>query len=208
MKLSDWAKQHGINYQTAYRWYKAGRLPAAAYQADTGTIIINDNKNQQNNDQKENNMSELINYRRNKEDEVYKFIKQIENLITYENLPIKFPLIKSNLNLESNNFYPKFKWFTKEDKYIFTCALPGFEEKNIKISVKNNILNISAKSEDLNEENQFLYEKESLFNQSWTLASDAACSEINAKFNNGILNIIIPKLNNNVNNTIDVPINK
>ena len=39
MKLSDWAKKQGICYQTAYNWFKAGKIKNAT-QIDTGTIII------------------------------------------------------------------------------------------------------------------------------------------------------------------------
>lgn len=38
MKLSSYAKQVGVSYRTAMRWYKAGRI--AGYQMPTGTIII------------------------------------------------------------------------------------------------------------------------------------------------------------------------
>lgn len=38
MKLSVYAHQVGISYRTAWRWFKAGRLPG--YQVDTGTIIV------------------------------------------------------------------------------------------------------------------------------------------------------------------------
>jgi putative resolvase len=38
MKLSAYAHQIGISYRTAWRWFKAGRLPG--YQVDTGTIIV------------------------------------------------------------------------------------------------------------------------------------------------------------------------
>ncbi|MEM7536697.1 MAG: IS607 family transposase, partial [Chloroflexota bacterium] len=38
MKLSEYAKQTGISYKTAYRWFKSGKLDG--YQAETGTIII------------------------------------------------------------------------------------------------------------------------------------------------------------------------
>lgn len=40
MKLSQYAKQLGINYQTAYRWFKKGLIQG--YQMDTGTIIVPD----------------------------------------------------------------------------------------------------------------------------------------------------------------------
>jgi len=40
MKLSEWAKEQGISYRTAWRWFKEGKLPVPAEQAATGTIII------------------------------------------------------------------------------------------------------------------------------------------------------------------------
>src|SRR6266702_3999844 len=40
MKLSQYAKQVGVSYKTAYRWYKAGTLDA--YQTATGLIIVRD----------------------------------------------------------------------------------------------------------------------------------------------------------------------
>src|SRR5258708_17362601 len=38
MRLSAYAKQMGVSYKTAFRWWKAGKLDA--YQLDTGTVII------------------------------------------------------------------------------------------------------------------------------------------------------------------------
>lgn len=40
MKLSDYAKHLGISYQTAWRWWKAGKLPHPAKQAESGTVIV------------------------------------------------------------------------------------------------------------------------------------------------------------------------
>ncbi len=44
MKLSVWAKQQGITYQAAWKWWKAGKLPVEAEQMPTGTIIIKEQK--------------------------------------------------------------------------------------------------------------------------------------------------------------------
>ena len=44
MKLSVWAKQQGISYQAAWKWWKAGKLPVEAEQMPTGTIIIKERK--------------------------------------------------------------------------------------------------------------------------------------------------------------------
>lgn len=41
MKLSQWAKEQGIHYTTAYRWFKAGKI-LNAKQLDTGTIMVDE----------------------------------------------------------------------------------------------------------------------------------------------------------------------
>jgi putative resolvase len=40
MKLSEWAKKNGITYRTAWKWFKAGKLPVPAEQTPTGTILV------------------------------------------------------------------------------------------------------------------------------------------------------------------------
>ena len=40
MKLSVWAKQQGITYKTAYRWFRSGILPCSSRQMPTGTILV------------------------------------------------------------------------------------------------------------------------------------------------------------------------
>lgn len=39
MKLSTWARQQGLSYKTAWRLWKAGKLPVPAEQLATGTVI-------------------------------------------------------------------------------------------------------------------------------------------------------------------------
>jgi len=40
MKLSEWAKREGIHYQTAWKWWRTGKLPVAAYQTPSGTVLV------------------------------------------------------------------------------------------------------------------------------------------------------------------------
>jgi putative resolvase len=40
MKLSEWAAQQGVHYQTAWRWWKRGTLPVPARQLASGTILV------------------------------------------------------------------------------------------------------------------------------------------------------------------------
>jgi predicted site-specific integrase-resolvase len=42
MKLSQYAKEQGVSYKTAWRWYKAGQLDA--YQTPTGMVLVRDPK--------------------------------------------------------------------------------------------------------------------------------------------------------------------
>jgi putative resolvase len=40
VKLSEWAAQQGVHYQTAWRWWKRGTLPVPARQLPSGTILV------------------------------------------------------------------------------------------------------------------------------------------------------------------------
>ncbi|MGE5655187.1 MAG: IS607 family transposase [Actinomycetota bacterium] len=40
MKLPDYAKAIGISYTTAWRWWKAGKLPHPARQTESGLIVV------------------------------------------------------------------------------------------------------------------------------------------------------------------------
>ncbi len=51
MKLSTWAKQNGISYQTAFRWFKNGKMPCKVEQMPTGTIIVHENLDNSNDKQ-------------------------------------------------------------------------------------------------------------------------------------------------------------
>jgi len=40
MRLKEWAAQQGIHYQTAWRWFRDGKLPVPALQTPSGTIWV------------------------------------------------------------------------------------------------------------------------------------------------------------------------
>src|SRR6266851_8264787 len=39
VKLRQWAAREGVHYQTAWRWWRDGKLPVPARQTATGTIL-------------------------------------------------------------------------------------------------------------------------------------------------------------------------
>jgi putative resolvase len=40
MRLKDWAEQQGVHYQTAWKWFRDGKLPVPALQTPSGTILV------------------------------------------------------------------------------------------------------------------------------------------------------------------------
>jgi putative resolvase len=40
VKLREWAEREGVHYQTAWRWWRDGKLPVPARQTETGTILV------------------------------------------------------------------------------------------------------------------------------------------------------------------------
>ena len=85
----------------------------------------------------------------------------------------------------------------KKDKYLLNIDLPGFSKDNIKLSLENGYLNISAKVEnEVNEEEDRFVHQERFFGEcsrSFYLGDDIKEEDIDAKFENGILKINIPK---------------
>jgi hypothetical protein len=42
VKLSDWARQQGVSYQTAWRWVKDGKMPVPVRPAPSGTWLVDE----------------------------------------------------------------------------------------------------------------------------------------------------------------------
>ena len=85
----------------------------------------------------------------------------------------------------------------KENEFELTADLPGFEKKEINLSIQDKVLSLIAnhKSSNDSKESYRLRERNSKsFNRSFTLPENVIDEKINAKFNNGSLKIILPKV--------------
>ncbi|MFM9987152.1 Hsp20/alpha crystallin family protein [Flavobacterium sp.] len=88
----------------------------------------------------------------------------------------------------------------KENKNEFNIefASPGFAKKDFKIDLDENVLTISAEKEkEKNEENDNFTRKEfsyNSFSRSFTLPQSVNTDKIDAKYNDGILKLSIPKM--------------
>lgn len=85
----------------------------------------------------------------------------------------------------------------ESEKFIlFTFDLPGLEEKNIAIEIKDNVLAISGeRNEEFNDETsrKFRGRHYGSFRQSFGLPKTVDQDKIEADYTNGVLKILLPK---------------
>ena len=106
-------------------------------------------------------------------------------------LPTSF-LSKSGVDLS-----PRIDISETDAAYKIEAELPGINQKEIDVKIDNNILTIKGKKEDIKEEkekNYHLWERYyGAFQRSISLPNNIEPEKIKASFENGVLNISVPK---------------
>ncbi|WP_035643992.1 Hsp20/alpha crystallin family protein [Flavobacterium sp. ASV13] len=76
-------------------------------------------------------------------------------------------------------------------------AAPGLTSKDFKAEIKNGVLNISAQKEEESEQEDKNFRKKEFsftsFSRSFVLPENIAEDKIDAKYNNGVLKLTLPK---------------
>ncbi len=84
-----------------------------------------------------------------------------------------------------------------ESDYLVMMDLPGVEKKDVEVNLSDGFLSVSGErktSEKGDEKSRIWYETTyGAFSRSFKLTLDIVEEKIKAKFNNGVLNITIPK---------------
>ena len=84
-----------------------------------------------------------------------------------------------------------------EKEYVIHMETPGLKKEKVKINVVDNVLTIEAEDEEeATEEGEQYLSKEIIrasFKRSFTLPNNVIGDNINAKMDNGILEVVIPK---------------
>ncbi|HHW02426.1 MAG TPA: Hsp20/alpha crystallin family protein [Thermoanaerobacterales bacterium] len=85
-----------------------------------------------------------------------------------------------------------------EKEYIVEADLPGYDKNNIEIRFENNMLTISAQQDETTEEKGENYihreRRRGSFSRTIPVPENVNGDAIKASFNNGVLQIILPKL--------------
>jgi HSP20 family protein len=84
-----------------------------------------------------------------------------------------------------------------DDNFEIEVAAPGMKKKDFKVDVENGILNISAETEENTEEKEENYTRKefsySSFSRSFTLPESLSDKDISAKYNEGVLSVVLTK---------------
>lgn len=86
-----------------------------------------------------------------------------------------------------------------KDKYVFEVDLPGFDKENINLSLRDGYLEVSAKTEreEKNDEDEKYLHSERFYGEcsrSFYVGDAVTEEDIDAEFKNGILRVNVPKI--------------
>jgi len=102
---------------------------------------------------------------------------------------------------DTNTTLPSVNVLESDDSYEVDMAAPGFEKKDFRIELNHGVLTISSEKKVENETKkgqQFTRREYSYqsFNRSFALPDTAESDKISARYENGILKVVIPKKEN------------
>ena len=97
----------------------------------------------------------------------------------------------------NQNFQPKFNISENKTSYFIDTDLPGIDKKDINISLNDDMITISGERK-INQKHDDKYKRYNnsnygTFEKSFHIPDDANIDKIDAKMNNGVLNISIKK---------------
>lgn len=95
-------------------------------------------------------------------------------------------------------FMPAVDIIEEKDDYIVKVDLPGLSKNDVKITVQNDILTIRGEKNQVKETKDINYRRMErsygAFQRSFTLPSSVKNEKIDATFNDGVLTISLPKV--------------
>lgn len=100
-------------------------------------------------------------------------------------------------SVHSNDWIPAVDITETENEFRFVAEVPGLSKKDIKLSLENNVLMISGeKKNEIKQEGREYHRVErsyGKFERSFRLPRDVKSEQINAKYDNGLLTVTVPK---------------
>lgn len=112
-------------------------------------------------------------------------------------------------NVEENSTMPSANIEENDKAFVIELAVPGYKKENFNLSLTpQNVLTIKAEIKSGNKDEKKCFSRReynySSFERSFTLPDNVECNKIEAKYEDGLLKLTLPKkaekeLNSNVN---------
>jgi len=100
-------------------------------------------------------------------------------------------------NTQVQNFIPEVDVLESDKTYELHIAVPGFNKNDFNLEVDDNLLTVSGerKFEDTKSDKKFKSVQTSYgsFSRTFTLPENVDATKIDAHYNNGILEVMVPK---------------
>lgn len=147
-----------------------------------------------------------------------KWKKPSENGQTNNQLIYNSPFVGLMENLFNDNFLtreyasfvPAVNVWEEVDKFNLELSAPGFEKADFKIVLNNGVLNVSGEHKAEKETTEKNYTRKEYnygsFQRSFTLPEDVNEEKIDAKYENGILKVVLPKKEGKIQTTKEINI--
>ena len=139
------------------------------------------------------------------------------NNLNWSNTPLNFttnglttnpftsnPLTTGLTTLVNNTPYtPSVNAYENSDSYVLEFAAPGYNKEVFEVSYNNNTLTVKANVElnERNEKTNYSYREFNYtsFTREFQVPTNANATETRAKYDNGVLTIMLPKTDNTSN---------
>ncbi len=102
-----------------------------------------------------------------------------------------------NDDISTGMWNPVVDLYEKDDRYVIKAEIPGVDKKDIKVDLNDRVLTLSGErsyDNEVKEENYYRRERSyGKFQRAFTLPADVDSDKIKAEFNEGVLQIEVPK---------------
>jgi len=127
---------------------------------------------------------------------------RFEPMRDFDNFPNRFQRFFDDFpgfhNYSADKFAPTIDISENEKSIILNAEIPGVPKENLKITLQDNIITIEGEKKKLSGENEKNHYREERsfgkFKRSFTLPVEVDSEKVDALFKNGVLEIILHKL--------------
>ena len=136
-------------------------------------------------------------------------------LVKFKRPNVLFPSIMDDFwkdlpSMETATYVPSANIKEEENGYVLDLSAPGYNKADISIAVENDVLTISGSHQEQTEEKKenFLTRefRTGSFKRSFNLGKLIDTDKINAKYENGILRVELPKVETAVRKTKEITV--